>query len=296
MATVREVYGDLAYEMVKNSRQPGKITRDLIFQESNLKNRDLINRILDDLLQPGSTFEGAEHIVELYRRCQAGETGLLLLEHYSNFDIPCLFYLLRKLGAEFAEAAESVVAMAAMKLNEESAFVLAFTEAYTRIVIYPGRALEQVGDIGVADEEVRKAKQINMSAMREMIRCKNTGRIILLFPTGTRYRPGVPDSKRILRAVDAYIKGFNNAVFVGIAGNVLLVNPDAEMSEDIINPDTVVLAASPVISCSEFRAQARLEGNDPGDIKEAVAEAVGRKLDEMHEVAVAARNRIVSGA
>ncbi len=293
MATVKEVYGDLAYEMVRNSHQPGRITHDAIFQESNLQNRALINRILDELVQPESTFVGAEHVLELYQRCRAGETALLLLEHYSNFDIPCLFYLLHKLGAEYGEAAESIVAMAAMKLNEESKFVLAFTEAYTRIVIYPGRALEQVATSEGGEEEIRKAKQINMSAMREMVRCKNTGRIVLLFPTGTRYRPGVPDSKRILRAVDTYIKGFQNAVFVGIAGNVLLVNSESEMSEDIINPDTVTFAASPVISCSEFRNRAKAEAASPDDVKNVVAEAVGRKLAEMHQIAETERARII---
>ncbi|TVQ41093.1 MAG: 1-acyl-sn-glycerol-3-phosphate acyltransferase [Spirochaetaceae bacterium] len=289
MATMRDRYGELALEMVRNSRQPKRITHDAIFQESNLKNRALINRILDDLVQPGSTVVGADHILELHQRCKAGEPGLLLLEHYSNFDIPCFFYLMHRLGPRYAEAAEAVVAMAAMKLNEESKFVLAFTEAYTRIVIYPGRALEQAVDGPQGDEEARKAKLINMSAMREMVRCKNNGRIVLLFPTGTRYRPGVPDSKRILRAVDTYIKGFRNAVFVGIAGNVLLVNPQAEMAEDYINPDTVTFAAGPVIPCSEFRNAARNGAPPELSTKDAVAEAVGRQLDEMHQVAESAR-------
>jgi len=296
MATIREVYGDLAMQMVQNSRQPDRITHDAIFQESNLNNRSLIEKILDDLVQPGSSMVGADHIRELYQRCKAGEPGLLLLEHYSNFDIPCLFYLMHKLGPEYAEAIESVVAMAAMKLNEESRFVLAFTEAYTRIVIYPGRALEVAARGTQEEEEIRKAKQINMSAMREMVRCKNTGRIILLFPTGTRYRPGVPDSKRILRAVDTYIKGFRNAVFVGIAGNVLLVNPESEMSEDFLNPDIVTFAAGPVISCSQFRNAAREAAPSDQTPKDAVAEAVGRTLDEMHQVAQLARAEALSGS
>ncbi len=294
MATIKDTYGELALQMVRNSQQPDRITHDAIYQESNMANRALINRILDDLVQPGSTVVGAEHFKELYDRSRAGEPALLLLEHYSNFDMPCLFYLLHKMGAEYAEAAECIVAMAAMKLNEESKFVLAFTEAYTRIVIYPGRMLEQMATTEQGAEEIRKAKQINMSAMREMVRCKHQGRMILLFPTGTRYRPGVPDSKRILRAVDTYIKGFKNAVFVGIAGNVLLVNPDAEMAEDVLNPDTVTFAFSPVISCGEFRDAARLAG-DPERPKDAVAEAVGRKLDEMHLVAEAAREKVLRG-
>lgn len=296
MATIREVYGNLASEMVKNSRHPGRITHDAIFQESNLKNRALVNRILDDLIDPASRIVGAEHVVELSRRCKAGETALLLLEHYSNFDIPCFFYLLHKLGSEFAQAAESVVAMAAMKLNEESRFVLAFTEAYTRIVIYPARALEQLADTGRDAEELRKAKQINLSAMREMVRCKHSGRIILLFPTGTRYRPGVPDSKRVLRAVDSYIRCFQNAVFVGIAGNVLLVNQEGEMAEDIINPDTVTFAVSPVISCAEFRSEAKRRAPPASDVKSVVADAVGRKLEEMHRAAEAERARIIASS
>ena len=59
------------------------------------------------------------------------------MEHYSNFDLPCFTQLLERCGAPYQEVADSVVAVAGVKLNEESKLVLAFTEVFTRVVLYP---------------------------------------------------------------------------------------------------------------------------------------------------------------
>jgi glycerol-3-phosphate O-acyltransferase len=213
----------------------------------------------------------------------------MLMEHYSNFDIPCLFYLCDQMEGDHA-ITDSIVAMAGTKLNEESRFILAFTEAYTRIVIYPARMLHALEGTEKYEEERARSRTINRSALREMIRMKYSGYIVLLFPAGTRYRPGKPETKEVLLEVDSYIKGFDHLVFVGIAGNALEVSREAAMEKDIPKTDVMVYSVSPVTSASEFRMGARADAPEGGEAaKRAVARAVERRFAELHERAVLVR-------
>ena len=290
MRTIREKYGDIARKMVENSRQPHRVDETAIYQESNLDNRKLVDSILEDLVMPASALYHFEHLRLLYNYAQQGYSGLILMEHYSNFDVPCLYYFLERQGDEGRRIADSIVSVAAMKLNEESRFVLAFTEAYTRIVIYPQRSLDNLAD----PEEERRARAFNHRAVREMIRCKNEGKLVLMFPTGTRYRPQNPDTKRVLNAVDSYMKSFDYVVFVGIAGNVLLVNPSGEMKEDYPAQDVVVYTASPPVDSREFRKRYRAAAADGEDPKRAVGRGVEAELARMHVEAEDVRSRHLS--
>jgi glycerol-3-phosphate O-acyltransferase len=287
MRTIRERYGDIARQMVENSRQPHRVDETAIYQESNLENRKLIDSILEDLVLDGRALYHFEHLQMLYNYAQAGHSGLILMEHYSNFDVPCLYYFLERQGEVGHRIADSVVSVAAMKLNEESRFVLAFTEAYSRIVIYPQRALDRLDD---SDEE-RRARAFNHRAVREMIRAKNEGKLVLMFPTGTRYRPQDPDTKRVLNAVDSYMKTFDYVVFVGIAGNILRVNPTNEMSEDFPTQDLVTFSVSPPIDSREFRNRYRAAAADDEDPKRAVARGVEAEFARMHVEAEDYRSR-----
>lgn len=278
------VFREVTDELIRNSREQQEIDQKHVFQPANRANRPLVDRIVAALALPGSTILGFDHLRELHRRAQAGESALLLMEHYSNFDIPNLFYLAQQFDGGDAFT-ESIVAMAGTKLNEESRFVLAFTEAYTRIVIYPARMLRAYEGTPNYDEEKNKSRTINRRALHEMIRVKHSGHIVLLFPAGTRYRPGKPESKQMLVEVDSYIKGFDVMVFVGIAGNTLEVHPSGAMDKDIPKSDAMVYAASPVTACREFRHVFRDGVDDPEAAKRAVAEAVGHRLDEQHMIA-----------
>lgn len=290
MRTIRENYEGIARKMVENSRQPHRVDETAIYQESNLDNRKLIDRILEDLVLPGSALYHFEHLQMLYNYAQQGYSGLVLMEHYSNFDVPCLYYFLERQGEAGHRIADSIVSVAAMKLNEESKFVLAFTEAYSRIVIYPQRGLDKLDN----PEEERRARSFNHRAVREMVRCKNEGKLVLMFPTGTRYRPQEPDTKRVLNAVDSYMKSFDYVVFVGIAGNVLLVNPSNEMSEDFPQKDVVTLSVSPPIDSREFRNRYRAAAADDEDPKRAVARGVEAEFARMHVEAEDYRSRNLS--
>ncbi|MBU8913143.1 MAG: 1-acyl-sn-glycerol-3-phosphate acyltransferase [Spirochaetales bacterium] len=280
LGPIREVYADRGRTMVAASGQPRVVTTENVYQEANTDNRGLIDQILDELVLPGSEIIGVENLVQLHKRSCSGESCLILMEHYSNFDIPTLCHLLGR--QHQSEVAEAIVAMAGMKLNEDSGFVKAFSEAYTRIVIYPTRSLDSISDPTLLEEERRRSKRLNMAATRQMIRLKHTGRMILLFPSGTRYRPGKPDTKRGVKEVDSYIKSFDAMIFVAIAGNVLRIHPTGDMSRDLATKDMMIMQASEPVSCEEFRATARdftPEGIDP---KQHVADTVMVKLEEIH--------------
>lgn len=267
-----------------------QITPDSVFQPANSNNRTVIHRILDELVLPQSTFSNVERIDEFADLSARGEPCLILMEHYSNFDIPCLYYLLEKAGRK--EIADRILAVAGMKLNEESSFVSSFAEAYTRLVIYPSRSLSRLRetDPEAYAQEEQRSRKINMAATRTMIRLKHEGHLVLVFPSGTRYREGEPETKRGVKEVDSYIKSFDHVLFIGVAGNVLRIHPSGDMSRDLATRDLMVLHASPIVSCSDFRASVRAgAGNE--DPKQCVADAVMQQLDELHTEAERIRHR-----
>jgi len=292
LGPIRKVYGGAAHALRDNSMQPGVITPDNVYQEGNVENRKLIHKVLDELILAGSGVLQSEHLVDLYERSQQGASCLIIMEHYSNFDIPCLYYLLEKAGLK--RIADQIIAIAGMKLTEESEFVNAFAEAYTRLVIYPSRSLMKLEDSEELQRERYRSREINMAATRQMIRLKHAGRIMLLFPAGTRYREGDPDTKRGVKEVDSYLKLFDYAVLMGVAGNVLRINPNGNMSEDLATRDLVLLNASQPITCRAFRETAR--ANTPKDIdpKQYAADRVMQELERVHEETEAERTRRLS--
>ena len=292
MIHINDTFRRVTDQLLKNSRERQEVERDRVFQEANMANRPLVEEIIGSLLLPGSRIDGFENMRALHERAQRGKSCLLLLEHYSNFDIPCFFYLAKE-HEDGERIMNAIVAMAGTKLNEDSRFVLAFTEAYTRIVIYPARMLAAMEGTERYEAEKVRSRMINRSALREMIRVKYSGRMVLLFPAGTRFRPGKSETKTILKEVDSYIKGFDSMVFVGIAGNTLEVDVTGDMERDVPHTDAVVYSVSEVVDCKDFRAEVR--GSTSGEEgKQAIATAVGRRFDELHERAAALRDKAVS--
>jgi len=283
MSTIQQKYSQILGPMLKNRSQSQTITEHNVFQPGSTKNRPYIDKIVEDHLLPGSGIIGCENLIELYELCKQGKSCLILVEHYSNFDLPNFIYLLDRCGDKGKEAANSVVAMAGMKLNVESKTVLLFTEIYSRIVIYPSRYHDAIKDPEKLVEERKKSNAINRAALHEMIRCKHSGHMILVFPSGTRYRPGQPDTKRGLKEIDSYIRAFDYMVLVGIGGNILRLNPSGEMEEDFLVQDTVLLKASPVLNCEEFRTKTRNRTPADADPKQFVVDRVMHELELLHE-------------
>jgi len=291
-------YRDSIMRMMASSRGQSLVTDRNVHQVGNPEVLPFIDRIIEENLLPGSCIRGEEHLSELLGSAERGEPCLLLLEHYSNFDLPVFHYLLRK-GSQAGRAlAEALISVAGIKLNETNPAVLAFTEAYSRLVIYPSRSLEiirrNLKDPKELVAESMRSTTVNRAAMRALAELKHSGHVVLVFPSGTRFRPWDPTTKRVVREIDSYVKSFAKMCFVAVNGNVLRLNPQGEMDEDLICQDRVLYTVSPVLDCAEFRARVKHEHRFREDKKQAVADEIMAQLERMHDSAE--KDRLGPGA
>jgi glycerol-3-phosphate O-acyltransferase len=284
MGTIGEEFQDIIGLMKKQAKQPRKITEKDVYQEANMDIRGNVNKILSHLMLPESTILGSENILELSRLAKQGKSCLVLMEHYSNFDIPCFYCLLDNIGPEVYEAANTIIQIAGMKLNEESELVKAFSEGYTRIVIYPERSIGQIQDAELREKEKKRSQAINLASLRWMISSKHSGHPFLVFPTGTRYRPGDPSTKRGLKSVDSYMRSFDYMVQIGVCGNILTISDSGKMTEDVVSKDIIMYNIGTVKSCREFRKEVHSNISEGADPKQQVVDEVMRELDILHAV------------
>lgn len=289
--TIRSMYGPYFKQLAGNSVAAAKIDASNVYQPANEKNRFLIDKLVSDNILPESHIGAKENFLDFYRQVKEGKSGLILMEHYANTDLPGLIWLLEnKMGEEGRDLAQRIVAIAGMKLNEADPMVRAFAESFTRVVIYPTRSLDSASKKAQSQEEIeaetKKARTINLAAMRAMDKCKRNGEAILVFPAGTRFRPGKPETKRGLKEIDSYLRMFDYMILVSIDGMLLTMVPDKidDMLADECAPARCVYAASPVIECKKFRNDvlASLEKDNP-DPKQAVIDKVMEKLEIQHQ-------------
>ncbi|HUX39061.1 MAG TPA: 1-acyl-sn-glycerol-3-phosphate acyltransferase, partial [Rectinemataceae bacterium] len=113
---------------------------------------------------------------------------------------------------------------------------------------------------------------------------KTEGKLILVFPTGTRYRPWAPETGRAVREIDSYIKSFSKMCLVSINGNILRISESKDMTDDLLCKDTVIYEASEPISCEDFRNRVKHEHHHHivEDRKQAVADAIMAGLAQLH--------------
>jgi hypothetical protein len=288
MEPISRRYRDRIMRMMGASRGHAIVSDSNVYQQGNADILPFVDSMVAESLLPGSGIRGMEHLEELLAASASGEPCLLLLEHYSNFDLPVLHYLLRKAGPKGEALADSLLAIAGIKLNESNPVVLAFTEAYTRLVIYPSRSLEIIQrnykDPKELVAEVMRSATVNRAAMKSLASLKKQGKIVLVFPSGTRYRPWDPSSKKGVREIDSYVKSFSKMCFVAINGSILRLNSEeGGMEDDLVCEDRVVFTSSPVIDCEGFRTHVKHEHRFREDKKQAVADEIMAQLDRLHE-------------
>ena len=289
--SIREAYGEYFKAMLANSVAAAKIDSTNVYQPANLKNKEFIDKLVSDNLDPSSYFKNMDNFVDFFNQVKSGKSGLLLLEHYSNTDLPEFIYMLEhNSDGKLTEFADKIVAVAGMKLNEANPAVRAFAESFSRVVIYPTRSLDKDSEKAQSEEEKKeeeqKARKINMAAMRAMDDCKKRGQVILVFPSGTRYRPGHPETKRGLKEIDSYLRLFDIALFVSINGSVLQMQPghEEDMLSDLCVRDKVVFTASKVIECKKYRKEfLDTLPADCEDQKQAMIDHVMEVLEKQHE-------------
>jgi hypothetical protein len=289
----RGKYADIINRMIENSTGAPLVTEDNVYQEGRPANKPLIQEIVRDLLLPGSRIVGRENLIELRRLAKKKKPCLILMEHYSNFDLPCLFDLLERGDETLRDVADSIVAVAGVKLNEESKLVLAFTEVFTRVVLYPSRSISSIADPEERKGAEKRRAKLNIAAMKRLMSLRKEGKLILVFPSGTRYRPWDPSTARGLKEIDTYLKFYSYMVTVAINGNTLLPNPNGSMDEDFPARDIMIYTVSKVQKCSDFRKRALKARQHDEEPKQHVADAVMAALGKLHERTEKARQRLI---
>jgi glycerol-3-phosphate O-acyltransferase len=293
MEVISKRYRDDIIKMVQLSKLSHEVDEESVLQLGNKEILPYIEAIVEKHLLPGSRVLHPERIERLLAMAEKGESCLILPEHYSNFDLPCFIYLLKKAGDAGRRLADAIVAVAGIKLNETNPVVLAFTEAYTRVVIYPSRSLEIIRERFMEPremlDEILKGTSINRAATKTINKIKKEGSVILVFPAGTRYRPWDPSTKKGVREIDSYLKTFDHMMLVSINGNILRINPEGEMDEDLIADDKVLFDLSEPIDCKEFRKEVKEGLNFGDDTKQMIVDEVMRRLDAMHDAVEATR-------
>jgi len=262
------------------SKVPAVITGDNVFQEGNSDILPLLDGMVESQILPGSGLDGLENLEELFAKAESGKSCLLLPEHYSNLDLSIVSLMVRKAGGRGADIGKAIIAISGVKLNEDNPAVAAFAGAYTRIVIYPSRS-HQDQDTEKGKAERIRSNIINRAAMRTLNEQKVKGRLILVFPSGTRYRPWDPETKKGVREIDLYIRSFDYMCLVALNGEILHVQK-TDMINDAVSKDLIRVTAGPVLSCSEFREKARASVSGDEDKKQAVANAIMAELEKMH--------------
>jgi len=272
-------------ELKRLSRQANVITEENVFQEANPGIRKIMDAMCAENMLPSSEFRNLSAAEDFLAQIKSGKRGIILMEHYSNFDLPGIMYLLEKSGPAGKELASRIIAIAGMKLNEDNPLVSAFAEAYTRIIIYPSRSLAAISDPEQYKAEEHRSRVINLASMRAMDKARKEGSAVLVFPSGTRYRPGKPETKRGVREIDSYIRLSDVMMLVSINGNCLRFSEDPhDMMNDVTYRDRIIMTASPVYDCTAFREEAKAwAGAEVEDKKQLVVDYVMDRLERMHE-------------
>ena len=112
MQPLSTLYRADVMEMLKKSLGAMTITPDNVYQPGNKAILPYIDKMIADHLVPGSTIRSMENLAALSALARQGKSCLLLVEHYSNFDLPTFHYMLRQAGPEGVEAAEKLIAVA----------------------------------------------------------------------------------------------------------------------------------------------------------------------------------------
>lgn len=284
MDTLTTKFGDQIKRALSLTKVSTVVTERNVYQEGQDEILPILDEMVESLMLPGSGVDGIENLEDLFAKARSGSSCLLLPEHYSNFDLSIIHSLIRSTGKQGGDIAKALITIAGMKLNEDSV-VAAFAGAYTRIVICPTRSLQML-DAEKDRAEIIRLNGINRAALRVLNDIKVHGKLVLVFPSGTRYRPWDPSTKKGVREMDSYIRSFDYMCGIAINGQILHIQ-QTDMMNDIVCPDLIRVTVGAVHSCAEFRDKARAAAEACGieDKKQAAVDAVMEELEILHAAA-----------
>lgn len=250
-------------------------TPENVFQPAEKQNRPLFRYMMRDLMLPGSRVEGYENLKQLYELAQAGKSALILSAHFSNFDVPALYTLLYRRGAEGRRIFESIVFIAGRKLTEGAREVKAMAEMFNRVVI---SAKAQ----NMTAEEMQIALAINKASQKTIGAMQNDGHIFLIYPTGTRSRMNDPRTHGGIREIYNYIRKFDYFLCCGISGLILPARDDVPMIGEYPRKDEVVYSFGPVHKTEKYLAELESGISDAETDKKQFV--VDRVMDEIYSL------------
>lgn len=278
--SIMDKNSDLVELLVANDTGDNGFRPDNVLQKGNPKNRAIISKLLGQLLLKGSRIDGKENLEELFKLSKEGKSCLILMEHYSNFDYPLLYKMIEE---QIDADPEDMYPMAGMKLTETDKRVAAFSNAYNKIVIYPSKSIENEKDPEKQKELRKQSAPFNIAAMKALTKSKNSGKVILVFPAGTRVRPWAPESRKGVREMFSYIKTFDYICFIGKNGNILPPHESDDMGMDSPVQDLVILTAEKPIKGRSY-VKSLLENIPEGEEqKQYVVTQVMKHLFDLHD-------------
>jgi glycerol-3-phosphate O-acyltransferase len=292
--TAKEVFTPYAKRLKPNPRSGEELTPDNVYQEGIPENRKVIGEMADNFLLPGSRVVNGGNLRTLYGYCKEGKSCLMLLEHYSNFDFPIFIRLVEKDPELGHEVADSIMPIVGAKLiKSKDTITTPFTTSYDRIMIFPSRTLDKISDPAEKAEIRKISTPLNHAAMKELIVRKHHGRLVLVFPAGTRYRPWDLDSKKGVREIYSYLKTFDYLVFISINGNCLLPDKSDDMNRDKPVRDVLMFNVSAVEKGRDFRERVLRNAPPESDPRQYVVDCVMNELDRVHDEVEPERQRIL---
>ncbi|MCS7205950.1 MAG: 1-acyl-sn-glycerol-3-phosphate acyltransferase [Leptospiraceae bacterium] len=190
-------------EVMKTFEEPSKLDEVGVYTKQNPKIRDFITEFLTPLFQ-NFTFEGTENLE--YLLPLANEFPVTIISnHMSHLDAPAIYYMFYRQGGIAREIADRLVFIAGR---------LAFTEDFTRLGLYMFDTLlvcskrDMAQNPSLADVMTK----INMRAFRQSQQLQKEGKIIVIFPEGTRSRTG-----QLISFVDAVYHYVMNKIIIPVS-------------------------------------------------------------------------------
>ena len=269
------IYGEELAQILNHSDPDlfAVTTPETVFQVAQTQNRERFAAIIEDLLLPGSGVKGFENLRSLHALAAQGHPALVLSAHVSNLDVPALYTLLKLKHQGVDALFEDLVFIAGRKLTEGCKSIKSMAEMFSRVVI-------SAKSPRMSEQEISVAMAINKAAQRKIAELQGQGKVFLLYPTGTRSRPGVPRTHHGLREIYNYLRKFEYCVFCGIKGNILPPRDDVDMIDEFPRRDTVVYRFGQVRNIAEWLSGLdRSRPEAATDRKQFVVDAI---MDEIY--------------
>jgi len=189
--------------VLKTFEDPSKLEEVGVYTKQDPNLRDFVAEFLTPLIQ-NFTFEGKENLQYILPLANKFPVTLIS-NHLSHLDAPAIYMMFYREGGIAREIADRLVFIAGR---------LAFTEDFARLGLYMFDTLlvcskkDMSQNPSLADVMTR----INMRAFRQSQQLQKEGKIIAIFPEGTRSRSG-----QLISFVDAVYHYVANKIIIPIA-------------------------------------------------------------------------------